>query len=439
MKSDLRKRKGQKGSHLNIGNFNSSDSQNIKAVKDENNSGDTDKLVTIAQVVQLLEETNRGRMWILEQIKRQRINIHSAPSTVGLLKLCPQEFLTNLLNLLRIGDTSKGNEPPPLTTTYHWFFTDIVASSNPDVSTNEQARKIIALNKLIEESEVFRDRDLHSTLILPTGDGMAIGFKDSAEKPMLLAIQVHRFLQTYNSQRANIKDRIYIRIGLDTGPVYMIKDLTGKDNVWGPGIINARRVMDLAREMNILASSRIANDIKSLRPEYRKMLHALGDYSIKHGEKLLIYNVYGEGFGNKKTPQQFKIQRSTASEESQKTVQRFYFNRIDTHLTVTDISNMLTHHNLLWEFINISGEPIERVFYYLDGDVPRSFPELNTVVKDQNGIEQDIMSLNVNKPYHKEFYIKMKKPLKPHEKGRSLRIQYDWEESDRQYHYRFAR
>ena len=98
-------------------------------------------------------------------------------------------------------------EPPPLTTTYHWFFTDIVASSDPDVSTNEQARKIIALNKLIEEIEVFRQRDPSSTLILPTGDGMAIGFKDSAEKPMLLAIQLHKFLQAIILKNQTIETR----------------------------------------------------------------------------------------------------------------------------------------------------------------------------------------------------------------------------------------
>ena len=141
----------------------------------------------------------------------------------------------------------------------------------------------------------------------------------------------------------------------------------------------------------------------------------------------------------KKSPQQFKISRSTAVEETRKTVQRFFFNHIDIQLKVIDVSNMMTHHKVKWEFLNISEDPIERVFYYLDGDVSKPFPDLNIVVKDQNAIEQDIMSLNVNKPYHKEFYVKMKKPLKPREKGRLLQIEYDWEESDRQYHYRFGK
>ena len=130
---------------------------------------------------------------------------------------------------------------------------------------------------------------------------MAIGFSDSPEKPLLLALELHKDLYRYNSQKKE-RDKLYLRIGLDSGPVYIIKDLNGKENVWGPGIIMARRVMDLARDMNIIASSKIANDIRTLRPEYKNIMHPIGDYSLKHGVKILVYNVHGEGFGNKKAP-----------------------------------------------------------------------------------------------------------------------------------------
>lgn len=94
---------------------------------------------------------------------------------------------------------------------------------------------------------------------------------------------------------------------------------------------------------------------------------------------------------------------------------------------------MLTHHSMLWNFINISNEPIDRVFCYLDGDVPRSFPDMNVIVKDADDNELDIMSLNVNKPYHKEFYVKLKKPIKPQEKMRYTKLEYLWEEPDRHF------
>ena len=30
-------------------------------------------------------------------------------------------------------------------------------------------------------------------------------------------------------------------------------------------------------------------------PEYKEIMHPIGDYSIKHGEKLNIFNIYGDG------------------------------------------------------------------------------------------------------------------------------------------------
>src|SRR5438105_2702095 len=135
-------------------------------------------------------------------------------TTVGLLKACEPDFVSYILGVLKAEDQEAYEAPPALTKTYHWFFTDIVASSDPSITTNEQAGKIIALNRIMERTETFRHRDPESTLILPTGDGMAIGFSDSAEKPFRLALEVHKGLFNYNKARKE-KDKIFIRIGLD--------------------------------------------------------------------------------------------------------------------------------------------------------------------------------------------------------------------------------
>ena len=60
------------------------------------------------------------------------------------------------------------------------------------------------------------------------------------------------------------------------------------------------------------------------------------------------------------------------------------------------------------------------------------------VVRDEEDKELEILSLNVNKPYHKEFYVKFRKPLKPRQKGRWTKLEYDWEDPDRHYVYQFT-
>jgi hypothetical protein len=402
-------------------------------------SADKEKLASIAELISLMEETHKGRDWLLDQIKqkRQRIKVKPTMGIVAILKCCSVEFILNLLDRLRNHEIDHFDPPPPLTETYHWFFTDIVSGSDPTLTTNEQARKIIVLNKLMEMTNTLKERDSESMIILPTGDGMAVGFADSPEKPLRLALELHQELARYNKTRTE-KDKILVRIGLDTGPVYIINDLNGNENVWGPGIILARRVMDIAREMNILASARFANDVKMLRPEYRQILHPIGDYQIKHGEKILLYNVYGDNFGNKRSPRESLKQKSKAEEEIRKTSSRFLFNQVDLGLEVTDMKTMMTHHNIVWRLVNIAEQPAERVFYYIDGDTPKSFPDLNVTIKDEDDRELEIMSLNVNKPFHKEFFVRLRKPLAPGEKGRVMRLEYDWEEPERHYLYRLA-
>lgn len=408
-------------------------------VPHKSDSKEREKITNIAEILALFDETRKGKEWLFQEIKKHKLKlpIKQTMNSFEILKFCPEGFISHLLRVLKSDSFEEFEEIRTLTKTYHWFYTDIVASSDPSISTTEQARKIIVLNELIARTETFKNRDLGFTIIFPTGDGMNIGFSDSPEKPLRLAIELHKLLSRYNESRKG-KDKLHIRIGIDTGPVYVIKDLNGEDNVWGPGIIMARRVMDLGGPMQVFASARIANDIRKLSPEYKAIMHPIGDYTIKHGEQLLIYNIYGDGFGNKNFPRKGKVQKSKAAEQDLKNSSTFLFGNVEVKLDVTDPKTMMTHHTWLWNVINITKEPKDQVFYYLDGDAPKDFPDMNVTIKDEDNNELNIISLNVNKPYHKEFIVKLNKPLKPNQKGRLLKLEYDWEEPDRNFFYKFA-
>ncbi|MGI0021697.1 MAG: hypothetical protein ACRD9Q_02435 [Nitrososphaeraceae archaeon] len=403
------------------------------------NERENDKLAVIAEILGLLEEKSKSKEWIFQEIKKHslKLSVKQTMNSFEILKACPDGFISQLLRVLKSDGFEDFEEIRTLTKTYHWFYTDIVASSDPSIPTTEQARKIIVLNELIARTETFKQRNPDSTIIFPTGDGMNIGFSDTPEKPLRLAVELHKLISRYSESRKR-KDKLQIRIGIDTGPVYIIKDLNGKDNVWGPGIIMARRVMELGGPMQVFASARIAHDLSRLSPQYRAIMHPIGDYAIKHGEQLLIYNIYGDGFGSKGAPRKGKIQKSKTTEESQKNVNTFLFGNVEVKLDVTDPKTMMTHHTWLWNVINITKEPKDSVFYYLDGDAPKDFPDMNVTIKDEDNKELDIISLNVNKPYHKEFIVKFNKPLKPNQKGKLLKLEYDWEEPDRNFFYKFA-
>jgi len=391
----------------------------------------------IGEILGLLGENNKGRDWIIKETKRHHLKIplDKTLNSHEILSCCPSVFISNLHRALQ-GDSVKGFEDVhSLTKTYHWLFTDIVGGSNPTISTKDQVRKIVALNELIRRTETFRNRDLASTVILPVGDGVAVGFSEYPEKPLRLAIELHRALFRYNEHKTG-KDTLLIRIGIDMGPVYTVRDLNGKDNVWGPGIILARRVMDLCGEMNIFSSAVIAEGVRKLSPEYEKILHPIGNYSIKHGEELVIYNIYGKGFGNKVAPRKAKVFAPNL-ERDIRTVNNFSFNDFKVNLEILDPKTMLTRHAWIMDVINVSKKPMEQIFYSLDGDSPKEFGDMNVKIRDDHDNVLEILSVNVNKPYHKEFNVQLNRPIKPKQK-KTIIMEYDWEEPKRTFFYRFA-
>jgi hypothetical protein len=398
-----------------------------------------DRITKEAKILSLMEESHKTKEWIKKQIKQKslKIPVKLSMSSFQILNSCPDEFLSYLIDALKGKDIGDIGDINAFTKTFFWFFTDIVAGSNPTVPTKEQARKVVVLNELIKRTATFQNRDLESTVILPTGDGMAIGFSDSPEYPLRLSIQLHKILTEYNKSKKRKDEKVLLRIGIDIGPVYIIKDLNGQDNVWGPGIILTRRVMDLAGDQNIFCSSRFAEDVRVLSPEYKEIMHPIGDYSIKHGEQLNIFNIYGEGFGEKITPKKKKItQKNETFEESLKSKTQFLFNSIDIRLDVLDPKNMLTHHVWTWNLVNISDAPRDEIFYYIDGDSPKDFADMNVKVYDEEGQEAELLSLSENKPTHKEFSVRLKKPIKPRQRKRFVTIEYDWEEPERTFFYK---
>lgn len=182
-----------------------------------------------------------------------------------------------------------------------FFFIDIVGLSDPTLSVRKQIQKIETLNKNIASCDSFK-KAKDRRIILPTGDGMAIGFLLNPELPLQLALELHRKLRRYNIEKPK-EDRIGVRIGLASGPVFTVTDINNIQNVWGPGIILARRVMDAGDEGHILLADKLANELIALKEEYKSIIKPICQiYEIKHGQKISLYSAHSIDFGNPKMP-----------------------------------------------------------------------------------------------------------------------------------------
>lgn len=194
----------------------------------------------------------------------------------------------------------------------HFFFIDIVGLSDPALSVKKQMQKIETLNKLIGSCTAFSGTK-NKRITLPTGDGMVIGFLLNPEMPLKLSMQIHQKLGEYNLGKSE-DEKIGVRIGLSSGPVFILSDINDNKNLWGPGLVLARRVMDLGDNLHILITDRLAEELISLSDEYRNTIKPLSEYQIKHGQVIKIYSAYSTNFGNANMPE--KIQSYIANKIS---------------------------------------------------------------------------------------------------------------------------
>ena len=172
----------------------------------------------------------------------------------------------------------------------NFFFIDIVGLSDPSYSVTKQREKIENLNNLIISCDAFNQDD--KKIILPTGDGMVIGFLLNPELPFQLSIQLHQKLRDYNAEKSN-GDVIGVRIGLNSGSVFTVNDVKNNQNYWGPGIILARRIMDMGNNLHILIADILAEALIALKDEYKTSINPIGTYQVKHGQSIkLLFSIF---------------------------------------------------------------------------------------------------------------------------------------------------
>jgi class 3 adenylate cyclase len=158
----------------------------------------------------------------------------------------------------------------------HVLFIDIVGYSK--LSINEQQAAVDELTQIVRATEQFQKADAADRLIkISTGDGMALVFYTSPEAPVRCAIENSRMLKEH--------PRLRVRIGVHSGPVSGVVDVTGRANLTGAGLNMANRVMNCGDAGHILLSKRTAQDLEEY-DEWRRLLHDLGTCEVKHGMQL---------------------------------------------------------------------------------------------------------------------------------------------------------
>ncbi len=181
-------------------------------------------------------------------------------------------------------------------------FVDIVGYSRKSVS--EQINIKDRFTSLLSES--LTDIPPEQRLILDTGDGAALSFLGDPEDALFVSMNLRDMVDRAIAEAGsppvegikvdNVDDvdapgGLPLRIGINLGPVKLVRDINGHPNIVGDGINVAQRIMSFARPGQIVVSRSFFDVVSVISDEYAKLFKYEGSRTDKHVREHEIYIV----------------------------------------------------------------------------------------------------------------------------------------------------
>jgi len=185
------------------------------------------------------------------------------------------------------------------------LFMDIAAYSSQSVEL--QLRLKERFNKYL--SEALLDVPESERVILDTGDGAAICFLGAPEAAMFTALKLWRsFVEDCQKESFGLR----VRLGVNLGPVKLVKDINGALNAIGDGMNAGQRIMSFASENQILVSQSYYEVVSRLSDDYKALFRLKGIETDKHIREHTVYHLLPPGAPAAPPPRPTRSRRSPA-------------------------------------------------------------------------------------------------------------------------------
>lgn len=196
-------------------------------------------------------------------------------------------------------------------------FIDLVGYSKKPVT--EQIRLKTSLTSNL--SEAIKDIPVNDRIILDTGDGAAISFLGDPEDALFVTLSLREKMisEGMTSTIVEASGEDSVRMGINLGPVKLVKDINGHPNIIGDGINVAQRIMSFARPGQIVVSRSYYDVVSNLASEYAKLFHYEGSRTDKHVREHEIYVVGHHEGALQKAKDGMKDRASSTSPNQRKT------------------------------------------------------------------------------------------------------------------------
>ena len=160
-------------------------------------------------------------------------------------------------------------------------FLDIVEYTKKPVAEQLQLKQ--AFNRVLAgalQQVAPRDR-----VVLDTGDGAALTFLGDPEDALFAAMTIRNTLQRQPG------GALAVRMGINLGPVRLVRDLNSQVNIIGDGINVGQRIMSFAQPGQLLVSRSFYEVVSCLSRDYAALFTHEGSRTDKHVREHEVYSV----------------------------------------------------------------------------------------------------------------------------------------------------
>jgi class 3 adenylate cyclase len=183
-------------------------------------------------------------------------------------------------------------------------FSDIVNYSSQSVELQMKWKRYF--NDIL--AEALRSVPPDDRIVLDTGDGAAICFVGEPEVALLSTLSMR---SAFVDQAVKDDASPRIRLGINLGPVKIVRDINGSLNALGDGINVAQRVMSFAAPNQVLVSQSFFEVVSRLSDDYKPLFRYDSVRKDKHVREHVVYELAPASPGTSSAATQTAVEESS--------------------------------------------------------------------------------------------------------------------------------
>lgn len=162
------------------------------------------------------------------------------------------------------------------------LFIDIVGYSTRTVPDQLEMKELF--NTML--AEAVHNVVSSERLMVDTGDGAAIAFLGDPEDALFAALSLRDSIDAAGSA---VGDPGFVRMGINLGPLKVVRDINGHTNMIGDGVNDAQRVMSFAEPGQVMVSHSYFDIISRFSRDYAQLFVYEGTRQDKHVRDHEVY------------------------------------------------------------------------------------------------------------------------------------------------------